>query len=150
MLVPNDPRPISRTNIVKICVRYISTRFLIIRFHLSGQYSSENSFLCLLKSCAKCSWTYITLCEPDLEFLFVLLYSRRKTGRRRPDPKCDDYTQNSSDLQCKFNNREAQNFLFISFTFGTTKNRTKNLLGPIHLLPYKRPSFLSCFGFIHL
>jgi hypothetical protein len=63
MLVPNDPRPISRTNIVKICVRYISKHFLIIRFHISDEYSSENNFLCLLKSCAKHSWTYITLCE---------------------------------------------------------------------------------------
>jgi hypothetical protein len=62
MLVFIDPRSISRTNIVKICVRYISTRFLIIRFHISGECSSENSFLCLLKSCAKNSWTYLTLC----------------------------------------------------------------------------------------
>jgi hypothetical protein len=63
MLVSNDPRPISRTNIVKIYVRYISARILVIRFHISAEYSSENSFLCLLKSCAKRSWTYITLCE---------------------------------------------------------------------------------------
>jgi hypothetical protein len=63
MLVSNDPRPISRTNIVKICVRHISTCFLIIRFHISDEYSTENCFLCLLKSCAKHSWTYITLCE---------------------------------------------------------------------------------------
>jgi hypothetical protein len=62
-IVSNDPRPICRTNIVKICVRYISTRILIIRFHISGEYSSENSFLCLLKSSAKRNWTYITLCE---------------------------------------------------------------------------------------
>jgi hypothetical protein len=45
MLVSNDPRPISRTNIVKICVRHISTCFLIIQFHISGEYSSENSFV---------------------------------------------------------------------------------------------------------
>jgi hypothetical protein len=60
MLVSNDPRPIFRKNIVKICVRFISTLFLIIRFHISGEYSSENSFLCVLKSCAKRSWANIT------------------------------------------------------------------------------------------
>jgi hypothetical protein len=70
MLVSNDPRPISRTNIVNI---YISTRFLIIRFHISGEYSSENSFLCLLKSCAKHSWTYITLCERAIKPHLVLI-----------------------------------------------------------------------------
>jgi hypothetical protein len=69
MLVSNDPRPISRTNIVKICARYISTHFLVIRFLISGEYSSENSFLCFLKHYVKRSWTYITLCE-----LNVLLF----------------------------------------------------------------------------
>jgi hypothetical protein len=70
MLDSNDPRPISRTNMMKICVRYISTRFLIIRFHIIGEYLSENSFLCLPKSCAKRSWTYITLYEWHVDAIF--------------------------------------------------------------------------------
>jgi hypothetical protein len=54
----------------------------------------------------------------SLEFLFVLLCSRTKTGwwcqqshqkGGRPDPKFDDYTQNSSDLQCKFKNQSQNN-----------------------------------------
>jgi hypothetical protein len=51
----------------------------------------------------------------SLEFLFVLFSPGQKPGGgapshakragRRPDPKFDDYTQNSSDLQCKFKNQ---------------------------------------------
>jgi hypothetical protein len=32
-----------------------------------------------------------------------------KLAGRRPDPKFDDYTQNSSDLQCKFKNQYQNN-----------------------------------------
>jgi hypothetical protein len=81
MLVSHDPRPISKTNIVKICVRYISTRFLIIRFHISGEYCLEKSFLCPLKSCAKRSWTYITLCE---RYTPEFWYSFQSNGYQNP------------------------------------------------------------------
>jgi hypothetical protein len=58
----------------------------------------------------------------SLEILFVLLcfkLSRQKLGGgttghakrvgQRPDPKFDDYTQNSSDLQSKFKNQPQNN-----------------------------------------
>jgi hypothetical protein len=42
-----------------------------------------------------------------------------KRAGRRPDPKFDDYTQNSSDLQCKFKNQSQNNsranFYFCNF-----------------------------------
>jgi hypothetical protein len=53
------------------------------------------------------------------KLLFVLLCSRQKPGGgatshakragRRLDPKFDDYTQNSSDLQSKFKNQPQNN-----------------------------------------
>jgi hypothetical protein len=55
-----------------------STRILIIRFYISGEYFSENSFLCLLKKCAKHSWTYITLWKRNIDYEVLRFHGIKK------------------------------------------------------------------------